>query len=267
MIHSAFATISGCRRSNEIIPLGANAFAGERMLPGLPKFRIADYTEMLATLGWLFLVVNFCILFFLRSSIPKFDLFLNNIDNYIPKVIPPSISALSSVLVIAIFVSIVSHAVRLHDKISDIFRIRIDFDVYKILLPLALLSGATVRSNEIDRVWSQRNDLMQKVFYKYASSAKKETLVDKHDIISALTNWLWFWFFLESIIQFAIAAIVLYFFSSVERALILFSAIVPMLIVGRFIYRSASKYAMHQIKQIVENESACKEVKAAFDAL
>jgi hypothetical protein len=85
--------------------------------------------------------------------------------------LPHSASLNIAGLVIAFAVAIVAFVTQLHDRISDLFRIRANFDRDKILLPLAKLVGAKLTPQQIARIDNNaRHRLMREVFYPYTSS-------------------------------------------------------------------------------------------------
>ena len=75
---------------------------------------------------------------------------------------------------------------KLHDRLSDILHIRERFDISHILFPLALASGAACTVEQIWKIKRNRQDLMYKVFYKYASSSPGKSQIELHYITLAL---------------------------------------------------------------------------------
>src|SRR5262249_31588283 len=113
---------------------------------------------------------------------------------------------------IALLVAGFSYALHLHDRVSDLFKVRHRFDRGSILFPLALLVGAKLSPIQLNAVDANRVTLMHQVFYKYTSSRLDKPLVDKHYIEHALDAWSWFWILLEGmVLLMASAVIALYF--------------------------------------------------------
>ncbi len=75
-------------------------------------------------------------------------------------------------LVLAAFTAWVVHMVKLHDRVSDLLSLRKRFDVDEILVPLARSVGLAVTSETRECFHENRENLMYKVFYKYATTSK-----------------------------------------------------------------------------------------------
>ena len=232
-----------------------------------PKLSVSNYPEMLAKIAWSFFGLNCVLLYITRVFVPPIDSFLSYYEKYLEKV--PYFSELKSfnVLIAVALAVVVSYAFRLHDKLSDILFIRRDFDIYHILQPLIILCNVTVSDAIYDKLLIRRGDVMQRVFYQYASSAKSATIVDKHDIITALTNWSWFWIILESVFQLWAFSFVFYAFAARDVALYLLVIGIALLLVARYIYRSAITIVLREVRQISNTPNCCKEVKDAINAL
>jgi len=91
----------------------------------------------------------------------------------------------------------ISYSLRLHDRISDLFGIRARFDRNYILLPLAILTGSQLSAFQLNRMGANRDSLMRRVFYRYASTRAERPLVDRHDIEAAIEIWSWYWVLVE----------------------------------------------------------------------
>src|SRR6516164_4527474 len=115
---------------------------------------------------------------------------------------------------VAALVAGFSYAAQLHDRVSDLFKIRHRFDLGSILFPLALLVGTKFSAMQLNAVDANRNTLMHKVFYKYASSRADKPLVDKHDIEHALAAWSWFWILVESMVLLVGSAFIAIYFGA-----------------------------------------------------
>lgn len=100
-------------------------------------------------------------------------------------------------VLVALAVTVLSRALKLHDRISDVLRIRHRFDVNKILLPLACASAAPLSPEQIASIAPRRRELMNSVFYKYASSTQGQSAIDGHVVRTALDHWSWYWILVE----------------------------------------------------------------------
>jgi hypothetical protein len=170
-------------------------------------------------------------------------------------------------IVISAVVAFGSYAAQLHDRISDLFRIRRRFDRNYILLPLAALVGAKLTQTQIERLDIHRDAIMRDAFYKFASSRADTTVVDKHDIEHAVGAWSWYWVLIEgSALFIACAAVSVhcgnYLYGCgflLMFCLYLFSAML--------FYARLERYTHPQIEAIASNTEASQQVLGAFSAL
>jgi hypothetical protein len=167
---------------------------------------------------------------------------------------------------VAALVAFVSESTKLHDKISDVFRIRANFDIRWILIPMALLSGAGVNRARLAKISTSRRQLMGEVFYKYASSAQK-TVIDKHLITQALTAWSWYWLCIESMVILLVTAAVLAWFLDWPSVSFLLAVILMLRLIS-LVYRSeANRYADAEVNAILSDATRRTEVNTIFNAL
>lgn len=231
-----------------------------------PKLTVSDYPEMLRKLSATLFLVTLGCLSLLRAQIPSVDDFFSRFDVSREITLVGSIHVSLGTVVIAFIVAAISESVKLHDKISGLLGIRAGFDVYRILIPLALLSSATVGDSRYGKIMTDRNRLMREVFYAYASSAK-DTKIDKHLVIQALTAWSWYWFCVESITIIAAAAVVLARFGQWTTATLMLALILVLQLLARIFQAEANKYAEAEVSQIVADAARREAVKSVFDAL
>ncbi|MBX9730302.1 MAG: hypothetical protein K2X59_03150 [Sphingomonas sp.] len=236
----------------------------------IPIFgRPETYSEMLMKLaGFVFweCVLGFS---FLMKSQQFSTLIQTSPFALIPKdAIPDGIKFINPpVIIMSLIISFLFYFLQLHNLIQKPFRIRQTFDKNHIFLPLAKLVGKSPQPDKIKRFEAKRDTTMQEVFYKYASSTKSDTVVDKHDIVQALWLWSMFWALEEGVlvsIAFTITFFTLrlysYGYSAVGIAticLVLMPALWPRL----------SRAARSQIEQIASDAAAKKAVRKAIDAL
>jgi hypothetical protein len=160
-----------------------------------------------------------------------------------------------------------SRIFKLHDRISDIFLIRQRFDVSEILFPLAIGSGASLNIDQIRTFKKERNSLMYKVFYKYASSTPGKAVIDSHYITMALDQWCWYWIVLEvTFLGFVLAATFLitgrYFLAA-----IFFAGVLGTVGVLQFIRNLCSDYTLQEVEAILEKSNRKVQIAEVFRAL
>ncbi len=190
------------------------------------------------------------------SLLKKFDfkvgvLGIQNIP--IAYVVPPLIIALAA------------RISKLHDRVSDIFRIRERFDLQEILVPLAGGVGIPVDLALREKLEQRRDDVMNDVFYKYASSTKPQ--IDSHLIIMALDKWSWFWILIELVVVGFLAQVFLLMIGAYKQAAWVATGVLLGTIGATFINRACASSAHAQVRTILSNGAWKIEIKAVFDAL
>jgi hypothetical protein len=232
-----------------------------------PKFSVSDYPEMLRKLSFLAFCVAIACTWLVRGYIPPVDRWLGHLD-----AATPTLEAIASIkipfgtFVVGVCAAFISESVRLHDKISSALGIRSTFDTHWILIPMALLSGAAVDRAKLGRIASDRNRLMDDVFYKYASSGKKAD-IDKHLITQALTAWSWYWLCVESMVLLVLTASVAALFSKWALIAGLLAAVILLILLMRVFRADASDYAGAEVNAILDEPARRADIKAVFDAL
>jgi hypothetical protein len=154
--------------------------------------------------------------------------------------------------------------IKLHDRISYIFRLRAFYDWEYVLKPIRDAVGS-----ELDKktVLSNRGRLMSKVFYRYASSRDDNPVVDKHLIEMILDQLTWYWMIIESsFIVFCVFGILLYL-DAFEHALVVFYLGLGLVIFSKVLQGSCSKYTIQEVEVILDSASRKREIKEHFDAL
>jgi hypothetical protein len=168
---------------------------------------------------------------------------------------------------IALLVGGFSYAAQLHDRVSDLFKIRHRFDRGSILFPLALLVGAKLSEVQLNALDVNRVTLMHKVFYKFASSRADKTVVDKRDIEHALGAWSWFWILLEGMVLLVSSAVIAIYFDAPFLGSGFAAVFLICWVLSILQYSRLERYARPQVQAIAANKDAAQEVKDAFCAL
>lgn len=162
--------------------------------------------------------------------------------------------------------AIFARMIKFHDKLSILFRIRYRFDVYRVLKPMAEKVGYNLNKVDIAILKTQRNDLMNNVFYKYASSTSPK--IDAHIVIMALDTWCWFWILLENMIVAAPFVMILFKLNKIKY-LYAFGVIgIIGLLAMVYLYYACIGNAKKQINAILADKASEKGIKKVFkDAL
>jgi hypothetical protein len=214
---------------------------------------------------------TYIITFFLRD-IPPIGAAFRSAESYsslgiIIGALPHSNAFNISGLAIALVVALLTRAVKLHDLISGVLRIRKRFDQKHILFPLAALVGQSLTGLQRKAVIAKQHALMRDVFYRYASSRADIPLVDKHEIEHALDSWSWFWVCIEAVVFFTMAGIIAHLFHAHPLGVrfLIVDAIFASLAVMQ--YPRLGRYAKVEIAAIAADPTAASDVRAKFNAL
>ncbi|WP_123420633.1 hypothetical protein [Gallaecimonas pentaromativorans] len=167
-------------------------------------------------------------------------------------------------LVPPLVMAILFRIIKLHDRISDAFRLRAFYDWEYVLKPIK-----NAVESDLDKkvVMSNRGRLMSKVFYKYASSRDEHPVVDKHLIEMVLDQLTWYWMIIESsFIVFGVFCILLYL-EAFEHALVVFYFGLGLIVFSKVLQGSCSKYTIQEVEVILESAPRKREIKEQFDAL
>jgi hypothetical protein len=221
-----------------------------------------NYAEMLKKLAG-FAFYQALLISLLLRQIPQVDAGLRSLEASVPFASGYELGA----VLIALLAALISHVLPLHDRISDLFQIRQRFDTQHIMLPLAGLVGAKLTPEGTLELTRDRHRLMREVFYKFASSRDPSPLVDRHDIEHALSQWAWFWAFIEGIIFWAIGAAVAFAFKAISLGCWFLVIALLLLLIALAFSRRLPRYARPQIEAIAADSEAAKHVKSVFDAL
>jgi len=214
-----------------------------------------------------FCVSALCILI-LNSFVPSIGKAITYLNSSLLQYLPDNITTSSRItgeLLLIFTAAILISAVKLHDRLSDILRIRNEFDIHYVLYPLVAASGATLSATQFNQVRLQRRRLMTSCFYAYASSTTPT--IDRHTISQALTNWSWFWVSLEAISLFFTTAIVLMCYAAWMPAALLLMGCLMLLLFMRYFRLQSASYAERQVKQILHDETRRSQIADTFNAL
>jgi hypothetical protein len=132
---------------------------------------------------------------------------------------------------------------------------------------MATASGATVSPDQIRSLKQNRNSLMYKVFYKYASSTKGKAVIDSHYITMALDQWSWYWIVLELAFLALLVAATLAGTKQYELAMWFLTGILVVIGLLQAIRKLCSDYALQEVEAILDDSTRRLEVAEVFRAL
>lgn len=163
-----------------------------------------------------------------------------------------------------LLVAILFRVVKLHDRVSDLFRIREDFDLCEILAPLAAGVGVATTPSVLRAYRASRNELMNRVFYRYAGSSDPK--IPQHYITMALDTWTWFWIVTEFEVYGLIGAGLLIWSKVYTHATLLLGLMWLGLLGMYWLRRSCASHAHTQVALILEDEARRAQIKSALNA-
>lgn len=229
---------------------------------GIRFLTVTNFQEMLIKLTfWHFVAAIVCLLI-LDSNI--------NFSNDILKDLTVNYKGINFPVSIIIFASlwaiVFSHIFKLHDRISDVFRIRFRYDQKYILRPIADSVIGDDSKNIYSKLEANRHNAMSNVFYKYASSTEANPLVGKHNIHQALTTFSWYWICLEVIFTSFLTFLAILIINC-EFSLAALGLSVMFLIFSFLLSPQLKKYTKIQTDRIVADIEAAKSIRTYLNAL
>jgi hypothetical protein len=234
--------------------MGFNPFATVDDYPGMLN-KIPTFTFFASTLG----------LWLLRVEFTTLDAFLAPLNVPIPLLSGVSIP-LGTVLP-AFVVAFLSRVFKFHDRLSDLFRIRHRFDISAILFPLAIACAADLSVDQMRQVKKRREDLMYRVFYKYASSSPGKAAIEKHYITMALDQWCWYWIVLELCALAFFLAVVFFVAQSYLLASLFLASVLLSIGVLQLIRNLCVDYALQEVEEIAATSERRLAMAKEFRAL
>lgn len=223
----------------------------------------SDYSEMLERVFFMSIVSGFVCTVLLAIASPTFHRF---IDSFRFKGEIGFIKGVSALYyAIPFFIVFVIRVLKLHNRISDVFKIRFYFDTEYLLFPLAQGSGILLSPELKNKIRRARGKAMGKVFYPYASFI--DPVIDKQLVRTAADNWGWFWVFVESIVIFGGTSVVLAMLQTWRVLIICGFVILLEFIFLRILWSDCKRSANRQIEAILEDCGREKDISQYFLSL
>lgn len=229
----------------------------------IPFTAPTNYSEMLNKIAIFTFFVSLIMTVLVSSASPTVSDFLARFDI---KVEVASITSIPIAYVVPpLIIALLARVIKLHDKISTLFRLRRSIDVYHILVPLAGEVGVPIGLGVLEKLKVNRYDWMEQVFYKYASSTDPK--IDPHRITMALDKLTWFWILIELLVVSFLTLILL--ISLGAFVYVAWLAFVLLILLGFTfpMYAACTEAAKIEVKAILSDSTRKAEIKAAFNAL
>ena len=164
-----------------------------------------------------------------------------------------------SYAITAALIALIARVIRLHDKLSDLLRIRATFDLHRILIPLAGAVDYPVGLSLRDKLMINRKDAMQRLFYSYASF--EEPKIPKALVLAAIESWTWYWILLEGSFLVSIAAIIFLISRHLDAASIALSICIVCFGLFATCFSVCGRKADFQISEIAIDENSRSEIR------
>ena len=196
------------------------------------------------------------------QCVPRVGRFLDSIGAHV-KVFSIDLPLLA--VLPAVVLALVSRIFRLHDKLSDLFRIRKNFDVFRILLPLALAVGCAPAPNMVEALQVHRKRIIARTFYRYASF--EDPKISKAAVLSAIDVWTWYWILAEFLFLLGLTTSVFIsfgYFGPAAYSLVAFSLLS---LTFSTYFSVCGKKVDYQIDEIVSDSKRVEQIRGEFASL
>ena len=162
---------------------------------------------------------------------------------------------------IAVIVAFVSRIFKIHDRISDVLSIRKNYDINNIILPLANKVGIHTSASYTKKLVIKRSEVMNNIFYKYASSTKESCQIDQHLVIQAMSQLTALWISIEFIFWFSIVTLVLLITGYYRISIFLLTIDIFLIFISWILYILCKKYTKQEIDAIIDNDKIKDNIK------
>jgi hypothetical protein len=221
-----------------------------------------DYPEMLNKIGIFTLAGGLILTWAVGHANPTINAFLFAGSLKIPVAgidLPPLF------VVPGLVVAILFRVVKLHDRVSDLLRIREHFDLHQILTPLAAGVGVATTLPLLRAYRASRDELMNKIFYRYAGSSDPK--IPQHYITMALDTWTWFWIITEFELYGLIAVGLFVWSKAYTHAAVVLGLMWVGLLGMYWLERSCGGHAHTEVTLILDDPARRTEIRTALDAV
>jgi len=168
-------------------------------------------------------------------------------------------------VVIPLVIATLSRMLKLHDRISDIFRIRHRFDTRYILFPLAKGAGLKLTKHLQKKIRSNRVNCMYHTFYPYTGF--KTPVIDEQLVRTSADNWGWFWVLIESCFLFVLTGGILGYLQRWNFLWICLIVALVEIILMLYMWFACRRGASRQVEAILEDPIRKINISHHFQAL
>ena len=222
-----------------------------------------DYSEILQRVFYASVASGFVCTLMLANASPTVQSLLDSVPTKTD--IGPLRGIKALYVLVPLIIGGISRILKLHDIISNLFRIRYLFDTRCLLFPLAEGTGITLTKDLQEKIRRNRIDLMYSVFYPYAEF--KNPVIDEQLVRTAADNWGWFWVFIESSFLFFVTAAILVYLRRWNYVFWCLIVVFVELILLFFLWLACRRSGERQIKAILEDPQRRTNITTHFNKL
>lgn len=206
------------------------------------------------------------------SSFGTSFIYLYLIDNLEPEVNlklvanPEAWQGLPVILYIAIVIAVLFKIFRVYNLVFEGLGIRLRYDIRYILKPMA--ESAEIDETDLDqKLKKNRKALMEKCFYKYASTEREKCKIEYHYVIKAMDQLTWFGIVLEMLTLTTIALIVCIFYQSWCLVIIFSSILISLVFLAILIHNLCAKCTEKEVSQIIGDRGFRSQIIQRFNEI
>jgi hypothetical protein len=222
-----------------------------------------SYSDILERIFFMSVVTGLICTIVLADASPACKDFLNSVKTEAD--IGPLKGIKALYVGIPLVVAFFSRVIKLHNRISDVFRIRYGFDTKFILYPLAKGVGITLTDDLKQKIAKNRHKMMYAVFYPYASF--REPKIDRQLVQTSADQWGWYWVFLESVFLFAVTTVILCLIGKYDHALLCMIVLVVEMVFLLLLRGACRRNAQPQIDAILTDKDRFNAIFSKFQRL
>ena len=223
----------------------------------------ADYSEILQRIFYTTVASGVVCTVLVAKASPAFEDLINAVSTKAD--IGPIKGLKVLYVLIPALIGLVSRMLKLHDRISDVFRIRSFFDTRVILYPLARDAGVTLTKDLKKRISDARMNAMYAIFYPYAGF--RNPVIDEQLVRTAADNWGWFWVLTESSSLFLVTAGILACVQQWNYVFVCLAVILVELILMSVQGFACRNSAQREVVAILNDSSRKACIAAYFESL
>ena len=228
-----------------------------------PFATIKNYSEMLNKIAIFNFISGIVILYLLGKYVPEIKSILASYEWNI-QILNKDFTIIN--IIIPFLIALFSRMIKLHDRISDLFRIRFRYDINYILKPMAL--EINYSSNNLSEFLKKnRISLMRKCFYNYASTQDNKCEIELHYVHMTIDQLSWYWIILEIISLIFIAFIISLCYYTIILILIFGISLILSFILLFIAKYFCIKYTKIEVNLILEDTNRKNKIINNFYAL